>query len=367
MVEAFDAARTSDLWRVVLLILVFIATGAIFDYVIFELLYRLAERAGWRFTAQALKVIKDRVFVVIAVLGVLFSIAFASNIPDFVRRWLLEILQYVLVLGVAFVVVRILTGWIELYFSQRETASVSILQNIVRVFSAIVILTALFQVAGFEIAPLLTVIAGSSVGLAFALQDPLKNIFSGIQIVASNKIRPGDYVRLASGQEGYVTDIRWSDTYIRELANNLIVVPNSQMTSAIIVNYDQPEPELSVLFNVGVSYDSDLKHVEEVTIAVANEVMHDVTGGVRSFETFIRYNTFDAYSINFTTILRGQTFVDQYLIKHEFVKRLHERYQQEGIVIPYPIRTLHTPHEHPLAVFNASQRDGSATPQPDSA
>ncbi|MFB0509636.1 MAG: mechanosensitive ion channel family protein, partial [bacterium] len=56
---------------------------------------------------------------------------------------------------------------------------------------------------------------------------------------------------------------------------------------------------------------------------------------------FIRYHTFADFSINFTMILRAKEFVDQYLIKHEFVKRLHKRYKQEGIEIPFPIRTLY--------------------------
>jgi small-conductance mechanosensitive channel len=68
--------------------------------------------------------------------------------------------------------------------------------------------------------------------------------------------------------------------------------------------------------------------------------MRDVTGGVPEFEPFIRYHTFGDSSINFTVILRAQEFVDQYLIKHEFVKRLHARFNDEGIVIPFPIRTI---------------------------
>jgi hypothetical protein len=52
--------------------------------------------------------------------------------------------------------------------------------------------------------------------------------------------------------------------------------------------------------------------------------MKEVTGGVEGFEPFIRYHTFGDFSINFSVIMRAREFVDQYLIKHEFVKRLHE-------------------------------------------
>jgi small-conductance mechanosensitive channel len=77
-----------------------------------------------------------------------------------------------------------------------------------------------------------------------------------------------------------------------------------------------------------------------VTVEVAQGVMRDVAGGVPEFEPFIRYHTFGDSSIDFTVILRAKEFVDQYLIKHEFVKRLHTRFNCEGIVIPFPIRTI---------------------------
>jgi small-conductance mechanosensitive channel len=74
--------------------------------------------------------------------------------------------------------------------------------------------------------------------------------------------------------------------------------------------------------------------------------MREVSGGVPDFDPFIRYHTFGDSSINFTVILRAQEFVDQYLIKHEFVKRLHTRFNDEGIVIPFPIRTIAYRHAH---------------------
>ena len=98
---------------------------------------------------------------------------------------------------------------------------------------------------------------------------------------------------------------------------------------------------MAVLVDVGVSYGSDLEEVERATVEVAREVMDEVQGGVPGFAPFIRYHTFGDFSITFTVILRAKEFVDQYLIKHEFVKRLHRRYRDEGIEIPFPIRTVY--------------------------
>jgi len=125
------------------------------------------------------------------------------------------------------------------------------------------------------------------------------------------------------------------------LPNNVALIPNEKLTKAIVTNYYLPDKEMAVLVNLGVHYDSDLKKVEKITCEVAREIMKTVPGGVPGFEPFIRYNTFGDSSIGFTVILRAKEFADQYLIKHEFIKRLHERYKKENIIIPYPIRTIH--------------------------
>lgn len=100
------------------------------------------------------------------------------------------------------------------------------------------------------------------------------------------------------------------------------------------------EKELSVVVQVGAGYDGDLERVERITIEVAKEVMEEVQGGIPGFEPVVCYHTFADSSINFNAVLRAQEFTDQYLIKHEFIKRLHKRYKREGIEIPFPIRTV---------------------------
>jgi small-conductance mechanosensitive channel len=145
---------------------------------------------------------------------------------------------------------------------------------------------------------------------------------------------------VSTGEEGYVTDIAWRYTTLRALPNNRIILPNSKLASALVTNFYFPDKEMAVLVNLGVGYGSDLEKVEQVTVEVARQVMEEVQGGVAEFIPFIRYHTFGESSINFTVILRVREFTDQFLIKHEFVKRIHRRYKAEGIQIPFPIRTV---------------------------
>jgi len=88
--------------------------------------------------------------------------------------------------------------------------------------------------------------------------------------------------------------------------------------------------------------------VESVTRDVARTIMKETPGGVPEFEPFIRYDTFGNSSIEFTVILRAREFGDSFLVKHEFVKALARRYEEEQIVIPFPILALNLQQEKPV-------------------
>jgi small-conductance mechanosensitive channel len=226
----------------------------------------------------------------------------------------------------------------------------SLTRNVVWVLVATIGLLVILSGLGLSITPMLTFLGVGGLAVALAVQEPLANFFAGLTITLAGQIRVGDYVKLDSGQEGYVLDFSWRSTRLRMLANNLVVIPNSKLAQAIVVNHQLPSEDLAVLVDVGVDYGSDLRRVEQVVVEVARGVMQEVTGGVAEFEPFIRYHTFGDSSIDFTVILRAHEFVDQYLIKHEFIKRLHERFEREGIVIPFPIRSI-------------EQRAGTARPE----
>jgi small-conductance mechanosensitive channel len=191
----------------------------------------------------------------------------------------------------------------------------------------------MFQSLDIRVTPILTALGVGGVAVALALQDTLSNLFAGIYILMSRKIRPGDFIQIESGAQGYIRDINLRHTTIRELANNLVVVPNIKMASAVNRNYSLPEQEVTVLVDVGVSYANDLANVERVTLDVARETLNEVSGGVPEFEPQVRYHSFADPGIRFTAVLRARAFVDQFLLKHEFIKRLHRRYSDEGIKV----------------------------------
>lgn len=200
---------------------------------------------------------------------------------------------------------------------------------------------------GISITPLIASLGISSLAVALALQPTLANFFSGVQLIMDKPIRVGDYIELDSGEQGFVERIGWRSTWIKMLPNNTLIMPNSVLSESRIINYFYPEKELSVPVEVGVHYDSDLEFVEQITLEVAREILRSHKWGVDTYETFVVFHTFDDSSINFTVMLRAQEYFNRFFIKSEFIKALHKRFREEGIVIPYPIRALNTQQEQP--------------------
>lgn len=265
-----------------------------------------------------------------------------SHLPDEIVIFIGKILLSLGILSISLVIAGIIVNMIKQTSLEKEGGLPlpSLTENIIRMIILGIGILVILNNLGISITPLLTALGIGGLAVALALQDTLSNLFAGFYISLARQIRVGDFIKLESGEEGYVLDIGWRTTRIKMLPNNVVLIPNNKLAQSIMTNYYLPDKEVAVIIPVGVHYNSDLDKVEKITVEVAKEVMADVKGGVPEFEPFIRYHTFADFSINFNVILRVKEVVDQHLIKHEFIKRLHKRYKKEGIVIPYPIRAI---------------------------
>ncbi|MBI4242937.1 MAG: mechanosensitive ion channel family protein [Planctomycetes bacterium] len=324
-----------------------VLVGYILDKIIIAKLKRVTEQTSFEGDNIIVNSLCGVTFlwgILAGIYGAIFYLPISQHSLDILHKILLVITLF----SGTLVLSRIAVGLLGTYTKKIHGTlpSTSIFINIARIVVYTLGILVILQSLGISITPLLTALGVGGLAVALALQDTLSNLFSGLHILASKQVRPGDYIKLDSGEEGYVLDITWRNTAIKALPNNLIVIPNSKLASTIVTNYDLPDKELAVLVQVGVHYNSDLEKVEQVTIETGQEVMRKITGGVQEFNPFIRYHTFGESSINFTVILRGKEFVDQFLIKHEFIKRLKKRYDQENIEIPFPIRTVYLKKEN---------------------
>ena len=124
------------------------------------------------------------------------------------------------------------------------------------------------------------------------------------------------------------------------MANNMVIIPNSRLAESLATNYSFPTDEMSLYVELGVAYSSDLDHVERVTVEVAKKVLQETPGSVEEYEPSVWYTEFGDSNINFWVVPRAHGYMDSWLVKHNFIKALLRRYNEEGIEISFPARNI---------------------------
>lgn len=218
---------------------------------------------------------------------------------------------------------------------QRVTEPASFVTRLLFGLLAVIVV---FENAGIHLTALWTTLGVGSVAVALALQETLSNLFSGLYLLADRPLSPGDYIKLDSGYEGYVLRVGWRSTSIRTLGNNLIVVPNATLAKAVLINYSKPEERMSFGIQVSVPYGTDPRLVERVLLEVAKEAAHDSGGGLLQYPepSVSLIPGFGQSTLDFTLGVQVRRFVDQYQVQSDLRKRILDRFEKEGIGLPYP-------------------------------
>lgn len=334
-------------WQVLVmpgcLLLVVLLVGWLTRHMILRALTRWAEKSETQIDDLLIQSLRGPFMLWVTILG-LYIAALSSPLPDRVMAIISRILLVLWIISLT-VVASKLAG---LLVKNYGTATASVLpvttltQSLARFAVAVVGVLILLDTLNISVTPILTALGVGGLAVALALQDTLSNLFAGFYVSLAGQIRVGDYIKLDTGEEGYVTDISWRSTAMRALPNNLIVVPNAKIAQAIITNYHLPENRMSLLIPIGVSYDCDPEIVERILIEEATSAAGQIPGLLAEPAPFVRFIPgFGDSSLDFTLICQVAEFVDQYLVQHELRKRIFKRFQREGIEIPFPIRTVH--------------------------
>jgi len=271
-----------------------------------------------------------------------------SDLPEKYSLTITRTIQLLVVLSVTIAAANLAGRLFSNYIHSRHLPfpttglAYGIIKGVIYLIGFLIMLTTL----GISIAPLLTALGVGGLAVALALQDTLTNLFAGIHILVEKSVRVGDFVRLETGQEGYVEDITWRTTRVRMLPNNMVVIPNSKLSQSTVTNYYLPEKRMSLLIPISVAYGSDPDRIERVLIEEAKDGAANTPGLLADPEPFVRFIPgFGESSLDFTLICQVAEFTDQYLAQHILRKRIYQRFLAEGIEIPFPQRTVHLREE----------------------
>jgi small-conductance mechanosensitive channel len=247
---------------------------------------------------------------------------------------------FTITIGLANVSDRILA-----YFLKRAELPISVTSLLLAVVKAVVYVIGvliMLNYLGISIAPIITALGVGGLAMALALQDTLSNLFAGVNIMAEQTIRVGDFVRLETGQEGYVEDISWRTTRIRMLPNNMVIVPNNKLSQSVLTNYHLPVRQMVLQVPVSVSYASDPDVVEQVLLEEASQAASEVPGLLADPAPLVRFLPgFGESSLNFSLLCHVREIGDQYTVLAALNLRILKRFRKEGIAFPYPTRTVY--------------------------
>ena len=255
------------------------------------------------------------------------------------ETWGLKLLSVALILVVGIWAARKLSQALARVLGRAnvDPILVGFLRNIVYFGLVIVIGVAALTQLGVPPASLLAVLGAAGLAIGLAMRDSLSNFASGVMLILLRPFKSGDYVQIA-GLEGTIEQVRVFQTQMRTIDNRVIVLPNSQITSAPIINFTaRPQRRLDLV--VGVGYEDDLQAARTALLAAAAStplVLKEPASDVL-------VSGLGESSINLT--LRAWVSTSDFLTaKSELLEAIHRESRGAGLSIPYPQRDLHVYH-----------------------
>lgn len=183
-------------------------------------------------------------------------------------------------------------------------------------------------------------ILAMAVGLAS--QEALSNIVGGLFIIFTRPFKVGDFIKVDDEVVGTVIEITLRHTILRNVENRMILIPNSKINSATIINSSYGDSSTCAFIDIGVSYDTDLDQAIEVMreeimkhkLLIDHRTGKEKKAGVP--EVVIKVINLGDSAITLRAWAWASTATDATIMKYDLFKSIKERFDKEKIEIPYP-------------------------------
>jgi len=337
------ALNPLDLVGPLIIFVVTLAIGSLIRHLVLRALRTWATRTGSRPALILSESIGGATIVWVFILAAHLALQ-GSELPAKITDPAARILLVLWILSLTVMCTRMAGDLVRNYGDQVPGALpvTTLTQSLAQLGVVILGIVVLASAMDFRITPILTALGVGGLAVALALQDTLSNLFSGFYVAVARQIRLGDYIKMSTGEEGYVTDIGWRSTTIRSLGNNIIIVPNAKLSQAIVTNFYLPERRMSSNLVVSVSYDSDPDQVEALLLEIVKQGVGEIAGLLEDPEPAVTFDPgFGDSSLGFTLGFQIAEFANQFRVRHELRKRIFKRFKEAGISMPFPTRTVY--------------------------
>ena len=331
--------------------LIGIVAAFVFHKLIFPLIVRFTHRTPTDLDSRLVKSVRWPTTLGFVVLGIYLAFTVPLDLTESQQSQVDTVGQALGVMIVITVVVGLLSSAIDWYLASLATSATRVvdlrLLPLIRRAGGVIIYAIggllMMDVLGINISPLIAGLGLGGLAVALAIQPTLANLFAGTYVMTEGVIATGDYIQLENGLQGYVVEVSWRSTRIRDWHNNLVVVPNSKFAETIITNFQQPTNAVNVYFECGTSYDSDLYRVEEICLEVMDTIIDSHPMAIKEYGKYFAFDNFGDSNVNFWLFVQATDRLGSFVVQSDMMKLLHKRFQEEGIVINYPVRTLQFP------------------------
>lgn len=206
--------------------------------------------------------------------------------------------------------------------------------NLIAIGLKVLLIISVAGMIGVETTSFIAVIGAAALAVGFALQGSLANFAGGVLILFLRPFKVGEYIE-AQGIGGTVDSIQIFHTVLKTPDNKTVVVPNGSLSNGNIINYSR-QPTRRVDVNIGIDYGDDIKKAREILLRLA----HADERVLKDPEPAVRLTGLGESSVDLS--LRMWTKTDDFWgVMWDITELAKETFDQEGITIPFPQRTVH--------------------------
>lgn len=191
-----------------------------------------------------------------------------------------------------------------------------------------------------DITPLVAGAGLAGLAVALAAQDIVSNFFGGAVILADKPFAVGDRIKIDE-YLGDVVSIGPRSTRIKTLDYQMVTIPNSKVSSSVIVNYAMPDVKLKIKVPISAAYGSDITRVKEILIEIGCEAAARSKYVLSDPAPSAYFLEFGASSLDFMLIIWARAFNLAWDVQDYVNTRVYERFAEEGIEIPFPQMDVH--------------------------
>ena len=339
----------STLWQYLLFSVTFVLSfivGKLVYYVLKHRLQAIAKKTHNRLDDILIRILQGPLVLAIVLIGLMVGLDFLT-MPLEVAGFVDTVLSVLISVTILWFIIRFVDVLIDEYmhpFAKKTETKLDeqLVPVIKKVLKALIIIFGIISIAsnfGYDITAMITGLGIGGIAIALAAQDTLGNMFGGLSIFMDRPFAIGDRVKIDGNIYGDVVDVGLRSSKIKNLDNNIIIIPNSVLSKSIVENYVRPTKKIKQSFELGLTYGTKPEKVEEAVKIIKRSITS--VEGVADDEPLVWFTKFGDFSLNLLCIYWIKSLNYWGTTKHEINLKILKGLNKAGIEIAYPTQTLH--------------------------